>query len=370
MAPGERVLSLRELNRTILARQFLLERTNLPVVDVVARLVALQAQLAQPPYVGLWTRLTDFARDDLAARIEHKRIVKATLLRGTLHLVTADDYLKFRASLQPVLTSALDAIVKQRGARVDVPMLVDAVREFMLEKPRSFAEITTLLTGLVPDGDPGAMRYAVRTHLPMVQVPIQKRWSYPGNPQFTLAAAWLGTPLPTSEHLPDLVKRYLAAFGPATVKDMETWSYLSDLQPVFESMRSELVVYRVDQRSRGELFDLPDGRIVEADAPAPVRFLPEFDNLLLAHQDRTRVVPRAYRSKVYLPALRVAATVLIDGFVAAAWTTERVKHTARLVVFAFEPLTQHVRAQLTDEGEQLIRFIEPDATEYEVRFAE
>jgi hypothetical protein len=364
------VLSLRELNRTTLQRQFLLERADLSVLEAVERLVALQAQLARPPYVGLWTRLTAFTPDDLAEEIELKRIIKATFLRGTLHLLSTDDYLRFRTSLQPVLTSALAAIVKQREADVDVPMLVDAVREFMLEKPRSFAEITTLLTGLVPGGDPGAMRYAVRTHLPMVQVPIQKRWSYPGNPQFTLADGWLGAAPATSEHLPDLVKRYLAAFGPATVKDMETWSYLTDLQPVFEKLRSELVVYRTEQRSRSELFDLPDLPISPADTLAPVRFLPEFDNLLLAHQDRARVVPNAYRSKVYLPGLRVAATVLIDGFVAGTWTTERVKQTARILISPFEPPSKHTRAPLTQEAEQLIRFVEPDARSFEVRFVD
>ena len=364
------MLSLRELNRTTLARQFLLERVDLSAVKGVERLVGLQAQLARPPYVGLWTRLTDFARDDLASQIEHKRIVKATFLRATLHLITADDYLKFRATLQPVLTSALAAIVKERGASVDVSKLVDAVREFMRDQPRSFAEITTLLTGLVPDGDPGAMRYAVRTHLPMVQVPIPTGWSYPGNPQFTPARAWLGTAVPASEHLPELVKRYLAAFGPATVKDMETWSYLTDLQPVFDTLRPDLVVYRTDQRPRIELFDLPDAHIADNALPAPVRFLPEFDNLLLAHQDRARVMPKAYRSKVYLPGLRVAATVLIDGFVAATWTTERVKQTARLDISPFEPVSKQSRAQLTEEGEHLVRFAEPDATSFEVRIVD
>jgi hypothetical protein len=364
--PGHRVLSLRELNRTTLARQFLLERTDRPILEAIKRLVGLQAQLARPPYVGLWTRLKDFARADLASAIEQKRVIKATLLRGTLHLTTADDYLKFRASLQPVLTNALEAIVKERGASVDIPRLVDAAREFMRAEPRSFAEITTLLTGLVPGGNPGAMRYAVRTHLPMVQVPIETGWSYPGNPRFTLAEAWLTTTLPTSEHLPDLVKRYLAAFGPATVKDMQTWSYLPDLEPVFETLRPELVRYRAE-RGR-ELFDLPDMPIARGDSVAQVRFLPEFDNLLLAHQNRTRVVPKAYRSRVYLPGLRVAATVLIDGFVAATWTTERVKQTASLVISPFEPLslTKPVRAALTQEGEQLVRFVEPDAASFEV----
>lgn len=365
---ADRGLSLRELNRSTLARQFLLERADVPPGEAIKRLVGLQAQSARPPYVGLWTRVKNFARDDLATAIEQKTIVKATFLRGTLHLTTADDYMKFRASLQPVLTDALAQIIKQRAASVDIPKLVNATKEFMLDKPRSFAEISTLLTSLVPEGDPGAMRYAVRTHLPMIQVPTDTCWSYPGNPSFTPADAWLETALPTSEHLPDLVKRYLAAFGPATVRDMQTWSYLTDLQPVFETLRSELVIHRSD-RGR-ELFDLPDSPIEPADAHAPFRFLPEFDNLLLAHQDRARVMPNAYRSKVYLPGLRVAATVLIDGFVAATWTTERVKQTASLLVRPFQPLRKQTRTALTDEGEQLVRFVEPDAHTFEVRLVE
>ena len=366
---GARVLSLRDLNRTSLARQFLLERADLPVPGALARLVALQAQLARPPYVGLWTRLAGFARADLATRIEQKTIVKATFLRGTLHLLTADDYLKFRASLQPVLTSALEAILKERDATVDVPRMVEAARGFIRAAPRSFAEITTLLTGLVPDGDPGALRYAVRTHLPLVQVPTRTTWSYPGNPKFTLAETWLERAMPTAEHLPDLVKRYLAAFGPATVKDMQTWSYLAGLQPVFEALRPELVSYHADN-ARTELFDLPDLSIVDGRTPAPVRFLPEFDNLLLAHQDRSRVVPEPQRAKVYLPALRVAATVLIDGFVGATWTTEHVKHTARLLIHPFDNLNTPTRKALLNEAEQLIRFVEPDAQSFEVRIVE
>ncbi|MCA1647285.1 MAG: winged helix DNA-binding domain-containing protein [Chloroflexi bacterium] len=368
--PGERLLTLRELNRATLARQLLLERADLPVLAALERLVGMQAQQARAPYVGLWSRLKDFARADLATEIDRRAVVKATLLRGTLHLTTAADYVQFRATLQPVLTSALAAIVQERGANVDVTRLVQAARQFMLVKPRSFAEISTLLTGLEPDGDPGAMRYAVRTHLPMVQVPVQRAWSYPGNPTFTLANTWLGTDLPTSEHLPDLVERYLAAFGPASVKDMQTWSYLTDLQPVFDTLRSDLVVYRAE-RGR-ELFDLPAAEPPNdaAAAPVPIRFLPEFDNLLLAHQDRTRVVSKAARSKVYLPGLRVAATVLIDGFVAATWTAERIKHTARVIVTPFEPLDQPTRIALTEEGEHLARFVEPDALAFEVRIVD
>lgn len=361
------MLSVRQLNRATLDRQVLLSRAALPVTQAVERLVGMQAQLARPPFVGLWTRLDDFRREDLAQAIDHREIVKATFVRGTLHLLTAADYLTFRATLQPVLTNALAEVMKGRGAAPDVPRLVDAAREFMRIQPRSFAEITTLLTGLVPDGDPGGMRYAVRTHLPMIQVPVETTWSYPGNPKFALADGWLGTALPTSEHLPELVKRYLAAFGPATVADMQTWSYLPDLQPVFEALRAELVSYR-DERGR-ELFDVPGLTLPADDVQAPVRFLPEFDNLLLAHQDRTRVMPKAFRSSVYLPGLRVAATVLVDGFVAATWTTERAKQAATVVIEPFETLTRPVRAAMLEEAERLVRFAEPEARSFAVRIA-
>jgi hypothetical protein len=201
----------------------------------------------------------------------------------------------------------------------------------------------------------------------MVQVPVPKSWSYPGNPRFTLADAWLGTDLPDAAHLPELVKRYLAAFGPATVNDLQTWSYLTNLQPVFESLEPELVSYR-DARGR-RLFDLPDLPIEAGDAPAPVRFLPEFDTIVLAHQDRARFVPNEYRTRVYLPGLRVAATVLIDGFVAATWTTDRVKQTSTLAISPFQPPNARTRSSLQDEAEQLLRFVEPDAETFEVRIA-
>jgi hypothetical protein len=360
-----RALGLKELNRTTLARQLLLQRATLQVGEAIERLVGLQAQVARPPFIGLWTRLHDFTPGELATEIEQRRVVKATFIRGTLHLLTTEDYLRFRATLQPVLTKALEDVLKGRGATVDVKKMVAAAREFMHAEPRSFAEITSLLTGLTPDGDPGGMRYAVRTHLPMIQVPIQKAWSYPGNPRFALAEDWLGKPVPEQEHLPDLVKRYLAAFGPATVNDMQTWSYLPNLQSVFDDPRSDLEQYR-DTRGRA-LFDLPNLSIEAEDAPAPVRFLPEFDNVLMAHQDRSRIVPNGYRSKVYLPGLHVAATVLIDGFVAGVWTTERVKREATLRIESFATLSPRLRRELTEEGERLLRFAEPEAHSFAVR---
>jgi len=364
---GDRVLTLRELNRTTLARQLLLERASLPVSAVIERLVGLQAQQPRAPYIGLWTRLRDFRRDDLARLIEDRAVVKATLMRATLHLCTAEDYLLLRATLQPMLTQALEVVIRGRGEGLDSAELVAAAQRFIAERPRTFAEITTMLTDLLPGGDPGAMRYTVRTHLPLIQVPIDRGWSYPGNPRFTLAEAWLGRPLPTEDHLRELIFRYLAAFGPATATDIQTWSGLAKLKPVIDRLKPDLVSYR-DERGR-ELFDLPDMPLPAADTPAPERFLPEYDNLLLSHQDRTRVVAAAHRARVFLPGLRVSATFLVDGFVGGGWAIERAKQAATLVMTPFEPLTKQSRDALVEEADRLVRFVEADARTFAVRFA-
>lgn len=364
---ADRALTLRELNRATLARQLLLERASLPVPAAVERLVGLQAQQPRSPYIGLWTRLGDFRRDDLARLIDDRTVVKATAMRATLHLLTTEDYLLLRATLQPVLTRGFEAVVRQRGEGLDTAELVAAAQRYIAEGPRTFAEISAMLTELRPDGDSGAMRYAVRTHLPLIQVPTRGGWSYPGNPRFTLADAWLGRPLPSEDHLRELIFRYLAAFGPATVTDIQTWSGLASLKAAVDRLRPDLVSHR-DERGR-ELFDLPDLPLPAADTPAPARFLPEYDNLLLSHRDRTRVVAAAHRSKVFLPGLRVSATFLVDGFVAGAWAIERAKQAATLVMTPFEPLTTQNRDALAEEAERLVRFAEPDAQTFTVRFA-
>ena len=364
---AERKLTLRELNRTTLARQMLLERAAQPI-PVVERLVGLQAQQAQPPYVGLWTRVSDFQRDDLARLIESRQIVKATWVRATLHLLTAADYLHFRTTIQPVLEGASASIAKRRGGDFDLDHVLTAARAFIAETPRSFAEITTMLEALLPDVDVGSMRYTVRTHIPMVQVPTDTRWSYPGNPQFTLADTWIGQSFSTDTDFRALFFRYLAAFGPASAADMQTWSGLAKLKDAVEALRPELVVYR-DEQNR-EIFDLPDLPLTDADMPASVRFLPEYDNLLLSHAKRTRVIADAHRSRVYLPGLRVAATILVDGFVAGTWTVAKKKGVATLTIAQFDTLTLPHRTALSDEGERLIRFIEADAKSYEVHFME
>ena len=365
---AERKLTLRELNRATLERQMLLKRSSLSIPAAIERLAGQQAQQAQAPYVGLWTRLRDFHRDDLAKLIESRQIVKATWIRATLHLLSAADYLRFRATLQSALEGASASIVQRRGGDFDRAHVLSSARTFIAEQPRSFAEITAMLEALLPDVDIGSMRYTVRTHLPMVQVPNSSRWSYPGNPQFTLADSWIGQPFATEADFRALFFRYLAAFGPASAADMQTWSGLAKLKEAVEKLKPELVVYR-DEQNR-EIFDLPDMTIPDGAGSAPIRFLPEYDNLLLSHSKRTRVIAAAHRSKVYLPGLRVASTILIDGFVAGTWKVEQKKGVATLTITPFDTLSRENRGALSEEGERLVRFIEPDAKSYEVKFAE
>ncbi|HEU0186218.1 MAG TPA: winged helix DNA-binding domain-containing protein [Blastocatellia bacterium] len=362
---ADRILKLRELNRATLARQMLLGREEISVTAAIERLAGLQAQLASAPYVGLWTRLPDFRREDLAKEIENRKVVKATMMRATLHVCTADDYERFRTTLKPLLIGAASEIAKRRGGDFDLDKVLKAAWKFIGAKPRTFAEISAMLTELMPDHDVGAMRYSVRTHIPLVQVPINTGWSYSNKPEFTLAEPWIGRPVSTEDNLRDLVFRYLAAFGPASVTDAQTWMGMK-LKETFEELRPELQTYRGEGRT--ELFDLPGLPIPAENVPAPVRFLPEYDNLLLSHSNRARVVADEYRSKVYLPGLRVAATILVDGFVRGAWKIEKTKTAATLLIEPFDKLTKKDRAALIEEGERLVRFVEPKANSFETRF--
>jgi len=363
-----RVLTLRELNRATLARQMLLEREDVSPFEAVRRLVALQAQVTSPPYVGLWTRLAGFEREDLTQLMLERRVVRATLMRATLQLMTADDYLLLRPALQPALTGSMRSIAGKRLQGVDLDRLIDVARGFFEREPRPFADLRPVLADLEPDRDPSALAYAVRTMLPLVQVPSEGVWGYSGKAPFTTPERWLGQPLSGSEEARDLIVRYLAAFGPAAVKDVQTWSGRTRLKPVMEEMRPELRTFR--DESGNELFDLPDAPLLPADTPAPPRFVPDYDNLILSHAERDRVVPGEHRKKIFLSAARVRATVLIDGLVRGAWKIEKNRKAATLQIEPFEPLPREDRDTLQEEGERLVRFVaEPQGAEtFEVRF--
>lgn len=289
-------------------------------------------------------------------------------MRGTLHLMTAADYVALRGALQPMLTKGMQAILRERAQDLEMDALQAEARTFFGGAPATFDALRDHLKAKHPKADERAMAYAIRMHLPLVQVSTDDAWGFPASADFALAEDWLAKKVPTGEapaHA--LVRRYLAAFGPATPRDAQVWSGLQSLREAFEELRPELVTFR-DERKR-ELFDLPDAPRPAEDSPAPVRFLPEFDNLVLAHDDRTRVIADEHRPRVTLKNLQVRATFLVDGFVAGAWKVERKRKAATLVLEPFGKLARKTVSELEREGDALLRFVEDDAEVREVRCA-
>lgn len=360
------VLTRRQLNRATLARQMLLAREKTTALRAVERLAGLQAQVAKPPFIGLWSRVLGFRREDLIRLLQRRQVVRATLMRGTLHLMGSKDFIDLRAALQPALSKGMQSILRDRAKGLDLDRVVVAARACLQERPRTFEELRPILLKRFPKGDERAMGYAVRTHLPLVQVPSEAEWGFPGSAEFALGDAWIGKPLGSDPEPHRLVLRYLSAFGPATAADVQTWSGLAGVAPVLESLRSRLVTFR-DERGR-ELFDLPRAPRPPEDAEAPVRFVPEYDNLVLSHADRTRIVADAHRRSIVTANLQVRATFLVDGFVAGTWKVERKQAAATLLVEPFETLAGKARTELAIEGDALLRFAEPGAERFEVRF--
>lgn len=362
-------LTVRDLNRATLARQHLLARTADAVPAVVAQVAGLQAQLPRPPFVGLWTRIEGFHRDALLAPVHARQLVRVTAMRGTLHLMTATDYLALRAPLAAMLAGGAAGVLGPRTGGFAVAQVLDATRDVLrAEGPLTFEALRDRLAARIPDADARAMGYTARMHLPLVQVPSAGApWGWDARAPFMLADAWLGAACAADASPAALVRRYLAAFGPATPADAQAWSGLRKLRDTFAAMRDEMVVLR-DARGR-ELFDLPDAPRPGGDADAPARFLPDFDNLVLAHDDRTRVVADAHRPRLVSRNLQVAATFLVDGMVAGTWTVARARGTATLALQPFATLAPRDRRALEAEGDALLRFVEPEAKAHAVTFA-
>jgi hypothetical protein len=345
----------------------LLERVPSTPLDVVERLAGLQAQVPRPPFVGLWTRLERFAREDLVARLHDRSIVRATMMRGTIHLVSATDYLAFRGVLHASLVRAPESVYRRQLAGMDIPALLERGREFFA-RPATFDALRKHLQAHQPDADARAPAYLVRMHVPLVQHPTDDPWGFPASADFGLADAWLGAPVPIASSPPhELVRRYLAAFGPATPADAQAWSGLQNLRSVFEELRSSLVTFR-DERNR-ELFDLPDAPRPDEDTVAPVRLLPEYDNVVLGHKDRTRIIDDAHRPRISTPNLQIRATYLVDGRVAGVWRTEKARRSATLILEPFQRLTKVARQALEREAESVLEFLEPEASARAVRVA-
>jgi hypothetical protein len=281
--------------------------------------------------------------------------------------MTARDYIALRGCLQPMLSKGAASILRDRASSIDVAVLNAEARKFFGKKGATFDALRDHLKAKFPKENERGMAYTVRTHLPLVQVPTDAQWGFPAAADFTAADTWLSKAVSTEDTGAEaLVLRYLAAFGPATPSDAQAWSGLSGLRDTFEALRPRLVTFR-DARKR-ELFDLPDAPRPDADADAPVRFVPDFDNLVLSHDDRSRIMADEHRGMVTTKNLLVRATILVDGMVAGTWKSERKRKTAVLLIEPFGKIAKPARKALEAEGEQLLRFLEEDATEPEVRW--
>ena len=356
-------MTLRELNRATLARQMLLAREKRPLVKAIEHLLGMQAQLARPPFTGLWSRLANFTRADLASAVNARTVVRGTSMRGTIHLMTAADFLKYRGCLQPSLDAGMLAILKERAQALDAPRLL-ALAGAYLQQPHNFEEVRDHLMSKFPGGDERAMGYAVRMGMPLVQVPSQDAWAYPAQADFVSAETWLGTPVAACGKLGPLVLRYLAAYGPATIKDAQAWTGLPNLEATFANLGSKVIT--VPGPNRKPLFDLPDAPRPDGDTPAPVRFLPEWDGAVVTRADE-RVVAGADRPRVFLPGLRVAALVLVDGLAAATWKVSATASKATLHVESFKSWPAAIRREVSTEGETLLRFVEPQVKTFDLK---
>jgi hypothetical protein len=361
------VLERRALNRALLERQMLLGRHHPSALDAVERLAGMQAQEPDAPYLGLWTRLEDFEPDELARLISDRRVVRVPLMRSTIHLVSDRDCLKLRPVIQPVLARAFSGSPFRRKLEgLDLDELLAAGLASLEDRPRTRAELSALLAERWPDRDPLSLAYAITFLAPLVQVPPRGIWGESGQATWTTTESWLGRPLDPTSSPDEIFLRYLAAFGPATVADARAWSGLGGLREVFERLRPQLITFR-DERGR-ELFDVPGAPLPDPETPAPPRFLPAFDNALLSHNDRTRIIPEEHRKM--LSRDRFMRGVLLDGFACATWKTEQRGGKLTLVIEPFEPLTEENRDVLAREGERLLGFLAGPrgVGEFEIRF--
>ncbi|KJK55046.1 hypothetical protein UK12_31130 [Saccharothrix sp. ST-888] len=345
------VLGARALGRALLARQHLLARSATTPAVMLGHLVGLQAQAApEPPYLGLWSRLEGFHPSELSELIERREAVRIALHRATIHLVTAEDCLALRPLLQPVQDRGFAGNWGKRLGGEDPAAVHARGRVLVEQEPRTFQQLGQLLAPDFPRAEPAALAQAVRTGLALVQVPPRGLWGRGGPAAHTTAEHWLGRRLDPAPSVERLVLRYLAAFGPASAADVRKWCGLTGLGPVLTRLAPQLELFR-DERGR-TLYDLPQAPRPPEDTPAPVRLLAPFDNLLLSHDDRTRVLPEEYRPRIMTQNGIVLGSVLVDGLVAGSWRSDG----GTLRIRPFAPLGRQARAGLVDEGERLLAF--------------
>ncbi|MBP2190038.1 winged helix DNA-binding domain-containing protein [Nocardia goodfellowii] len=350
-------LSLRELNRTLLVRQMLAERVELTPLELVRHLVAVQGQEPNWPYVGLWTRLVDFTHAELEALLHDRKLVRSTMIRRTVHLAAAEDFAWLRPTMQPWIDAMLKAAYyREEIEGVDLERLAATGRALLSGKALSRSDFGKLLAEHFPDRHVRRLAESVEVMVPLAHSPETGAWGRWRNRYVTvgLADEWIGTPLAAADPQ-QLIRRYLAAFGPATVADMQAWSGTTKLAEVIDDMRSELAVFTDDQHK--VLFDLPDAPLADPDLEVPVRFLPAFDNAVLGHKDRRRIIAEEDRLRIAKEASAGVPMYLVDGFVHGRWALD----DATIRITPWYPLSSADEAAVRAEAEALLPFIAPGA---------
>ncbi|MFR9727992.1 winged helix DNA-binding domain-containing protein [Saccharopolyspora sp. MS10] len=358
MRKSRPLLGDRALNRAALARQLLLGRTATDVREAVAHLGGMQAQEPQEPFLGLWSRLRGFDPGELDGLLTGRELVRTHLMRRTVHLVTAEDALAWRNRHQAMLRQRLLGVYRAELAGVDLDELATAGRALLADsRPRALGEIGRALARRW-NAPARVLGEAVIVLVPVVQLPPRGLWGERAGASNVLLSDWLGRPAAVPPDGADpageqLVLRYLAAFGPAASADLRAWCGLAGLPAAVAAVRDRLVSFR-DGRGR-ELLDLPDAPRPDPDVPAPVRFLPAFDNALLGYADRSRIVDDEHRG------LSVAGqrALLVDGRVAGTWTAE----DGTVTVSALRRLSPAERAEIAEEGRELALFLSGGGSE-------
>jgi hypothetical protein len=348
-------LSQRALNRATLDRQLLLRRHDLPALQALGRLAGLQGQAPLAPHVGLWTRLSCFTPEELANLYSERTVVRAPIMRATVHLVDSADYVAFRALFSPLLAGILRTNYARRLPGVDLEALAAQAAGLLALRPHTRAELSATLAPRWPRADPLSLAYAATSLVPALQVPPRGIWGRSAQATWAGAESWLGMPPApaTPAAVERLVLRYLAAFGPATVADAQTWSGLTRLREVTD--RLELRTLRGPDGA--ELLDLPGIALPDEDVAAPPRFLAEYDNLVLSHADRRRVIPHEHPVPLWPGNGGTQGTLLIDGVWDATWKIAG----QVLTVTSFRPLTHGERSAIAAEGARLLAFTSPGA---------
>ena len=352
------ILSTRRLNRALLARQLLLERSRGSLVQAVERMGGLQAQYAPSAYIGLWSRLDGFELAHLTRALERRRVVQGTIMRSTIHVVSRADYWPFVEAIRRDQRAWWERTHKRLVGDVDMEQATRLARKALADGPRHRDELVPLVGGTaVWNG----------IDLDVVRVPPSGTWQRRRADLYALAEDWVGpSAVSEADGLVHTLRRYLAAFGPGTLNEAADWAGVNPttLLPAAES----LTLRSFEDEAGRTLLDLPRAPLPGEDVPAPPRFLPVWDATLLVHARRAQILPERFRPRVFdVKTPHSVATFLLDGAVAGTWKVERVKTRATLVLAAFEPVPRSVTAALRDEAERLVRLVEPEAGSHAVR---